>query len=131
MTACEKARNLKQFEFRPGLHNVAKATAEDMCASNKTNTNLGLMDLLQKNAKVESTKQHEFKADRIILFGPDLYTARNIVTSLLINDGVPDAKARNVLLSNDYQYMGVAVRKHPSQDYVVCLAVCTQVYSDL
>jgi hypothetical protein len=35
------------------------------------------------------------------------------------------------LFSNDYTYVGVAVRKHPSQDYVAVLAVSTPVYEDL
>jgi hypothetical protein len=127
----DKAKNLKPFEFKKGLHRVAAETAEDIAQSNSTATNVKLVECLQKYAKIKSTPKAEFKADRIIIFGLDLYTAKNIVASLLINDGVPDAKARNVLLSDMYTYVGCAVRKHPSQDYVAVLAVCTPVYEDL
>jgi hypothetical protein len=93
---------------------VAADTAEDIAQNNAMNTSIKLMDVLQKYAKIKSTPKVEFKvcfswccfvlfmkchqADRIIIFGLDLYTAKNIVASLLINDGVPDGKARNVLL---------------------------------
>ncbi len=69
-------------------------------------------------------------ADRIILFGPDLYTARNIVVAALINDGVPDARARNALLSTEFAYVGCAVRKHPTQEYVAVITLATPVWED-
>ncbi len=131
ITALDKARGLRAFEWRAGLSRVAADTAEDIAHSNATGTTTKLMDLLQKYGKVKSTPKVEYKADRIIIFGPDLYTGKNIVAALLINDGVPDAKARNVLLSDQYTYIGCSVRKHPSQEYVVCLAVSTPVYEDL
>ena len=130
ITALDKARGLKAFEFKSGLKNVAIDTAEDIAKNNATGTTLPLVSLIQKYANIKSTAKEEFNADRIILFGVDLYTAKNIVCALLINDGVPDAKARNVLLSNQYCYVGCAVRKHPTQDYVVVLSVCTPVYED-
>lgn len=131
ITACDKAKGLTAFDFRKGLDRISAATAEDIAGKNATQTTLKLSDLLQQHAKVKSTPKQEFKGDRIIIFGPDLYTAKNIVSSLLINDGVPDAKARNALLDNTYKYCGVSVRKHPSQDYVAVLTLCTAVYEDL
>lgn len=130
ISALDKARGLKEWSFRPGLHSVAVDTAEQIAVDNATGTSLPLISTLQRYASIKSSSKEEFKADRIIVFGPDLYTAKNIVASLLINDGVPDAKARNVLLDNTYSFIGVAVRKHPTQDFVVVLAVCTPVYED-
>jgi hypothetical protein len=60
----------------------------------------------------------------------DLYTARNIVVNGLINDGVADRRACNALLSPDYQYVGVAVRKHPSQEYVAVITLVQGVWED-
>jgi hypothetical protein len=131
ISALDKTRGLKPFGWRDSLSHVAADTCEDIAQNNATQTSLKLMDVLGKYAKVKSSPKAEYKADRIVIFGPDLYTAKNIVASLLINDGVPDAKARNVLLSDQYTFIGAAVRKHPSQEYVVCLAVSTPILEDI
>ena len=149
VSACDKARGLKPWDFGRGLHRLAVDTCEDISKRDAMSTNVSI-GTLQQYANIKSSTKTEFKADRIIIYGPDLYTAQNIVISLLINDGVPDAKARAVLLTPEpsapsmsfatpsppapslppYRYCGVAVRKHPSHEYVVCIAVATPVYED-
>lgn len=124
ITALDKARAMKAYEQRAGLAHVAEQSSANMTAGKgQTACTLPLLEALQKQGKVASTTKVEFKTDRIILFGPDLYTARNIVAAALINDGVPDARARNALLSNDYSFVGCSVRKHPTQEYCAVIVL--------
>lgn len=86
ITSLDKTRGLKPWQFKNGLNAVAAATADDISSGGgKMATTLPLQELLSKYGTFKSTTKVEFKADRIILFGPDLYTARNIVVNGLIS----------------------------------------------
>ena len=61
ISALDKAKGLKAFEFKKGLGKVAAETADDIAQSNGTSTSVKLVDCLQKYSKIKSTpKQSRF-----------------------------------------------------------------------
>lgn len=114
--ALNKTKSMATLKPNKLLFKAAKHLAEDQSKSGDTGHVGG--DKSTPKTRVEHEGQWEITMGENIAYGPD--NGRDVVTQLLMDDGVPSRGHRKNILNPKYKVVGVACRSHPKYR-VVCV----------